>query len=157
MQCNAEERNIKKSRDEKHASITSSGTVSLHRLALCHFVFWHVKVSHCWKILSDRHDNRCLSMATVRTVCIPIHLLCKTFITCAHAACRFLSAELLVRNRCNLVGEYVPWITLEVVGSWWHFTLTLVAIFVFFNSGYIYWMAWPSNFIFSLETHLQNI
>jgi len=46
---------------------------------------------------------------------------------------------------------------LEVVGSWWRLTFDLGLFWYFSNSGYTFWMAWPSNFIFSLEIHLENI
>jgi len=61
---------------------------------------------------------------------------------------------------CVTWQKYVPWWTLEVVGSWWHFTLTFDLesyCCIFFNSACDLWLDLPSNFIFNLEIHVQNI
>jgi len=73
------------------------------------------------------------------------------------SASMWVYASVRKKSRKLLVG-ICP---MEHAKSGWMFVtfdLWLWELFsYFFNSGYIFWMAWPSNFIFSLETRLQNI
>jgi len=73
------------------------------------------------------------------------------------------SRKLLVGNQCNLVGICSMGNTRN---GWKLVTFDLdlglnlwpsVLLLYFLNSGYIFWVAWPSNFIFSLEMQLQTI
>jgi len=78
---------------------------------------------------------------------------------CASVSVRTKFRKLLVRNWCNLV-EICPMVNARSALKLMTFDLDLWLWELFsyvFNSDYIFWMAWPSNFIFSLKTHFQNI
>jgi len=67
--------------------------------------------------------------------------------------------KLPIRNGCNLVG-ICPMVNARSDSKLVAFDFDLwpwELLSYFFYSGYIFQMAWPSNFIFSLATHLQNI